>query len=47
MQGVLDGPGGHLDSLLTLTNAPLSDPNGELCVCVHAYGVWGRLEESS
>lgn len=47
MQGALDGPGGRLDSLLTLINAPLSDPNGELWVRVHAYGVWGRPEESS
>lgn len=42
MQGALDGPGGRLDSLLTLINAPLSDPNGELWVRVHMVCGAGR-----
>lgn len=36
-------PGGHLDSLLTLTNVPLSSPKAELCVCACTHSVWGRL----
>lgn len=37
--------GGHLDSLLTLTNMPLSGPNAELRGCVHT--VCGQTGKSS
>lgn len=52
--GALDGPGSHLHSLLTLTNAAGSGPSAELwecvCACVHVYThVWagqpGRAAE--
>lgn len=45
MQGALNREGEHLDSLLTLTNMPLSGPKTELRGCV--YTVCRQVGKSS